>query len=108
MYFAIFLHLKDYLTSRPEIDETKTNFIFENEVKLYLHHITGFENPNTETIYRRINDVRSLHSTETPFTQIWFLPSNNIKEIFLCLMDLIKDDRIYNRKYFRIKCQSYC
>ena len=87
------------------LDETKTKFIFENEVKLYLHYITGFENPNAKTIYRRINDVRSLHSNETPFTQIWFLPSKNIKEIFLCLMDLIKNDRIY--KYYDYELIEY-
>ena len=37
-----------------------------------------------------------------PFTQIWFLPSDNINEISNCLKKLMEDDKVLNK--YRIMC----
>jgi len=46
--------------------------------------------------------ICSDKETRTPFTQIWFLPSNNINEISKCLEQLMKEDNIL--KKYNVLC----
>jgi hypothetical protein len=73
----------------------KTEFNYNNEVKTILRYISGsnkevdFKNGD-KSIFTRINKINSRVS----FTQIWFLPSDNINEISNCLIKLMKEDSI--------------
>ena len=69
------------------LNKQKTRFCFEYEVKMYLRYISGSykEKDGDKTIFTRINNLCSLKETRLPFTQIWFLPSDNINEISECL-----------------------
>ena len=81
------------------LNSKKTKFIFENEVKTILRYISGSqkEEDGNKVIYSRVNRLCSELESRTPFTQIWFLPSDNINEISECLKLLMKDDIILNR-----------
>jgi hypothetical protein len=87
------------------LNKAKTRFSFENEVKTILRYISGShkETDGEKTIFPRINNICSTKESRIPFTQIWFLPSNNINEISLCLETLMSEDLIL-KKYdvFRI------
>jgi hypothetical protein len=76
------------------LNKTKTKFSFENEVKTILRYISGShkEEDGEKTIFTRINNVCSEKETRNPFTQIWFLPSDNINEISECLKKLMLED----------------
>jgi len=81
----------------------KTEFNYNNEVKTILRYISGsnkeidFKNGD-KSIFTRINKI----SSRIPFTQIWFLPSDNINEISNCLMKLMKEDGIL--KHYDVLC----
>jgi hypothetical protein len=81
----------------------KTEFNFREEVKTVLRYISGsnkeidFKNGD-KSIFTRINKISSRH----PFTQIWFLPSDNINEISNCLMELMTEDNIL--KHYDVMC----
>jgi len=81
------------------LNKLKTKFSFENEVKTILRYISGShkEEDGEKTIFTRINNICSEKETRLPFTQIWFLPSDNINEISLCLKSLIKEDLILKK-----------
>ena len=81
------------------LNKVKTKFSFENEVKTILRYISGSnkEEDGEKTIFTRINNICSEKETRLPFTQIWFLPSNNINEISECLKTLIKQDNILKK-----------
>lgn len=78
---------------------TKTKFAFEEEVIVYLRYISGShkEQDGEKTIFPRIKRICSESGTRYPFTQIWFLPSDNIDEISACLTNLILRDNILKR-----------
>ena len=81
------------------LNKAKTKFSFENEVKTILRYISGSqkETDGEKTIFTRINNICSEKETRLPFTQIWFLPSNNINEISECLKKLMLDDNILKK-----------
>ena len=81
------------------LNKAKTKFSFENEVKTILRYISGSqkEEDGEKTIFPRINNICSEKDTRNPFTQIWFLPSDNINEISECLKKLMLDDNILKR-----------
>lgn len=85
------------------LNKQKTKFQFENEVKTILRFISGsnkeidFKNGD-KSMFSRILKICSDKETRKPFTQIWFLPSDNINEISKCLEQLMKEDNVL-RKY---------
>ena len=81
------------------LNKAKTKFSFENEVKTILRYISGSqkETDGEKMIFTRINNICSEIDTRNPFTQIWFLPPNNINEISLCLEKLMKEDNILKK-----------
>jgi len=81
------------------LNKAKTKFSFENEVKTILRYISGSqkETDGEKTIFPRINNICSEKETRLPFTQIWFLPSDNINEISECLKKLMIDDNILKK-----------
>jgi SAM-dependent methyltransferase len=81
------------------LNKLKTKFSFTNEVKTILRYISGSykEEDGEKTIFTRINNICSEKETRLPFTQIWFLPSNNINEISECLKKLMLEDIILKR-----------
>jgi hypothetical protein len=86
------------------LNKAKTKFSFENEVKTILRYISGShkEEDGEKTIFTRINYICSEKETRNPFTQIWFLPSDNINQISLCLEKLMLEDNIL--KKYNILC----
>ena len=81
------------------LNKVKTKFSFENEVKTILRYISGSqkETDGEKTIFSRINNICAEKETRLPFTQIWFLPSDNINEISKCLKKLISEDNILKK-----------
>ena len=87
-----------------ELNYEKEKFYYENEVKYFLRYISGSnkEEDGDKTIYQRIITICSTANTRYPFTQIWFLPPNNINEISLCLIEAMKDNKIF--KQYDVLC----
>lgn len=89
------------------LNKQKTKFQFENEVKTILRFISGsnkevdFKNGD-KSMFSRILKICSDKETRTPFTQIWFLPSDNINEISKCLEQLMKEDNVL--KKYNVLC----
>ena len=81
------------------LTNSKKKFIFDNEVKIFLRYISGSqkEKDGNKTIFTRIDNICSKKETRKPFTQIWFLPSNNINDISLCLTELINEDLVLKK-----------
>jgi site-specific DNA-methyltransferase (adenine-specific) len=78
-------------------------FNYKNEIKIILRYITGSEKEqdyktSDKSIFKRINNICS----RSPFTQIWFLPSNNINIISQNLKSLMFEDKIL--KNYNIIC----
>lgn len=78
-------------------------FNYKNEIKTILRYISGSEKEQDyktgdKSIFTRINNICS----RTPFTQIWFLPSNNINVISQNLKLLMLEDKIL--KNYNIMC----
>jgi hypothetical protein len=84
------------------LNKKKTRFQFENEVKTILRFISGsnkevdFKNGD-KSMFSRILKICSEKESRKPFTQIWFLPSDNINEISRCLEQLMMDDSILQK-----------
>ena len=79
------------------LNDTKTKFNFEPQVKTILRYISGSNKGKDfkfgdKSIFGRIHKLCSIKNTRTPFIQIWFLPSDNINEISLCLEKLMIED----------------
>ena len=89
------------------LNKQKTKFQFENEVKTILRFISGsnkevdFKNGD-KSMFSRILKICNDKETRTPFTQIWFLPSDNINEISKCLEVLMMEDNIL--KKYNVLC----
>ena len=89
------------------LNKQKTKFQFENEVKTILRFISGsnkevdFKNGD-KSMFSRILKICSDKETRTPFTQIWFLPSDDINEISKCLEQLMKEDNVL--KKYNVLC----
>jgi len=89
------------------LNKEKTKFQFVNEVKTILRFISGsnkevdFKNGD-KSMFSRIHKICSEKETRTPFTQIWFLPTDNINEISKCLEQLMKEDNIL--KKYNVLC----
>ena len=89
------------------LNKQKTRFQFENEVKTILRFISGsnkevdFKNGD-KSMFSRILKICSDKETRKPFTQIWFLPSDNINEISKCLEKLMQDDNVL--KKYNVLC----
>ena len=81
------------------LNRAKTKFSFENEVKTILRYISGSqkETDGEKTLFIRINNICSEKETRLPFTQIWFLPSDNINEISECLKKIMLEDKILKK-----------
>jgi hypothetical protein len=78
-------------------------FNYKNEVKTILRYISGSEKEQDfktgdKSIFTRINNICS----RTPFTQIWFLPSDNINLISQNLKLLMLEDKIL--KKYNVMC----
>ena len=78
-------------------------FNYKNEVKTILRYISGSEKEQDfktgdKSIFTRINNICS----RTPFTQIWFLPSDNINLISQNLKSLMFEDKIL--KKYNVMC----
>ena len=78
-------------------------FNYNNEVKTILRYISGSEKEQDykigdKSIFTRINNSCS----RTPFTQIWFLPSDNINFISQNLKLLMLEDKLL--KNYNIMC----
>jgi hypothetical protein len=89
------------------LNKQKTKFQFENEVKTILRFISGsnkevdFKNGD-KSMFSRILKICNDKETRRPFTQIWFLPSDNINEISKCLELLMMEDNIL--KKYNVLC----
>uniref|UniRef100_A0A6C0HMP8 Uncharacterized protein n=1 Tax=viral metagenome TaxID=1070528 RepID=A0A6C0HMP8_9ZZZZ len=89
------------------LNKQKTKFQFENEVKTILRFISGsnkeqdFKHGN-KSMFSRILKICSDKETRIPFTQIWFLPSDNINDISKCLEQLMKEDNVL--KKYNVLC----
>ncbi|ARF10254.1 restriction-modification methylase [Hokovirus HKV1] len=81
------------------LNKDKNKFNFENEVKIILRYISSSykEFDGDKTIFCRINKLCAEKDTRHPFTQIWFLPSDNINEISKCLEQLMIQDLILKK-----------
>lgn len=86
------------------LNKKKTRFSFENEVKIFLRYISGSnkEEDGEKTIFTRIYNICSEKETRIPYTQIWFLPPDNINEISYCLNLLMSEDLIL--KQYDVLC----
>jgi hypothetical protein len=62
-------------------------FINIVSIKTFLKYISV-------TIFDRVVSICKNKKTRLPFTQIWFLPSNNINVISKCLMELMAEDEV--------------
>ncbi len=84
------------------LNKQKTMFQYENEVKTILRFISGsnkeedFKNGD-KSMFSRIFKICSENDSRIPFTQIWFLPSDNINEISKCLEKLMIEDNILKK-----------
>jgi len=85
------------------LKNNKNEFNFREDVKVILRYISGsnkeidYKNGD-KSIFTRINKICS----RPPFTQIWFLPTDNINEISNCLIKLIEEDNIL--KHYDVMC----
>ena len=81
------------------LNKQKTSLQYPTEVKRMLRYISGAykEEDGEKTIFTRINNICSTNKTRKPFTQIWFLPPNNINEISKCVKTLMKEDPVLKK-----------
>jgi len=86
------------------MNNLKTRFIFENEVKTILRYISGSnkEIDGEKTIFTRIFNICVKCDTRIPFTQIWYLPPDNINQISIGLRNLMMQDMVL--KEYSILC----
>ncbi len=84
------------------LNKKKNKFIHDTEVKLFLRYLSGSNKevdfPEGDySFFGRMKRHCSETESRRPFTQIWFLPSNNIHEISTCLEKCMKEDSILQR-----------
>ena len=78
-------------------------FNYKKEIKTFLRYISGSEKEidyktGDKSIYSRINNL----CQRKPFTQIWFLPSDNINDISKNLKTLMEEDKTL--KKYNVMC----
>lgn len=80
---------------------------FENEVLTFFRYISGSNKEQDfkkkdKSIFSRINKICSKKESRLPFTQIWFLPPNNMNEISKALIKIkvIEKDSILSQHDF--------
>ena len=84
------------------LNKNKTKFNYEDDVQTFLRYISGsnkevdFKNGD-KSIISRIKNICSTKESRLPFTQIWFLPSNNINETSKILHKIMMNDNILNK-----------
>jgi hypothetical protein len=78
------------------LSPNKIQFDFPIQIKRFLTYISGSQN-SKKNIFTRIYNICSKKETRIPFTQIWFLPPNNINETSLCLKKLMEEDLILQK-----------
>ena len=84
------------------LNKNKTKFNYEDDVQTFLRYISGsnkevdFKNGD-KSIMSRIKNICSTTESRLPFTQIWFLPSNNINETSKALKKVMLNDNILNK-----------
>ena len=89
------------------LNKNKTKFQYETQVKTILRYISGsnkeedFKNGD-KSFFSRIKKICSEKESRLPFTHIWFLPSDNINEISVCLEKLMMEDGIL--KKYSVMC----
>jgi hypothetical protein len=85
-------------TTLFSLNKTKTEFKHKFDVINFLRYISGSNkelNKDTDKhIFTRIYNFCSDNNSRMPFTQLWFLPSDNISEISVCLNKLMQNDKI--------------
>jgi hypothetical protein len=84
------------------MNKQKTKFENEDEVKIFLRYISGSKKDEDykngdKSIFTRIKKICTFRETRNPFTQIWFLPPNNINETSNALIKLINEDDILKK-----------
>ena len=84
------------------LNKQKTKFQYEEQIKLFLRYISGSKKDvdyknGDKSIFTRINNICSTRETRTPFTQIWFLPPNNINETSKALIKIMSEDNILKK-----------
>ena len=89
------------------LNKQNTKFMFEKEVRTILRFISGSNKEvdfkdSDKSMFTRIEKTCASKDTRKPFTQLWFLPSNNINEISKCLKQLISLDNIL--KNYNVLC----
>ena len=77
-------------------------FHYPNEIKKVLRYISGSNKEHDfkdgdKSILTRINNICENSNSRIPFTQIWFLPDNNINNISLELKNLMEEDTILQK-----------
>lgn len=87
------------------LNSSKTKFKFENEVGLFLKYISGDDKEKhfkkkDKSIFSRINNICTDKESRLPFTQIWFLPPNNINETSKSLIKVAEKDNILSQYDF--------
>jgi len=89
------------------LNNQKTQFQFEDDVKTVLRFVSGsnkevdYKNGD-KSMFSRIAKICSNKESRVPFTQIWFLPSDNINEVSVCLEKLMKEDGVL--KKYNVLC----
>jgi hypothetical protein len=84
------------------VNKTKNSFQYPTEVIKIIRYISGsfkeddFKNGD-KSILGRINKYCINNCNRIPFTQLWFLPVNNINERSTCLKKLLKNDPIFGK-----------
>ena len=82
--------------------DDNNQFNFNNEISIFLNYITNPEINKVNSIFKRIDDLCLLHNSRHSFTQLWFLPSNNINNISKNLKTLMMKNNILNK--YNIVC----
>jgi hypothetical protein len=82
---------------------TNKQFNYKKEIKTILRYISGSEKEidfktYDKSIFTRINKL----CMRRPFTQIWFLPSDNINDISNNLKTLMNEDKILSK--YNVMC----
>ena len=84
------------------LNKSKTKFNFEIDVNTFLRYISG-SNKEVDfklkdmSIFSRIHNNCSEKESRLPFTQIWFLPPNNIDETSKALKKQMEKDSILSK-----------
>ncbi|ARF12650.1 superfamily II DNA or RNA helicase [Klosneuvirus KNV1] len=84
------------------LNQSKNDFIKINEVKEILRYISGSNKivdfpRGDKSIFSRINKTCTNKNSRVPFTQIWFLPPNNINNTSKCLKKYMMEDSILSK-----------